>query len=498
MVKKEFNPRKFMEIAIKVMRDSVSEPRNDGKTIPRVGAVLLKSDGNIETASRGELRDGDHAEYTLLERKNRDQKLDNSILFATLEPCAPGARNHPKLSCAERIVLARIKEVWVGIEDPDPKVDRKGIKHLQDKGVTVHMFDRDLQEIIRQENKEFIEQAMERADSARKESKSKDIKLSSLENILKTVSLDDFSEEALKEYRSIANINEQVDSLSFKRRLVQQGLLKQEKKEFKPTGFGLLLFGKEPRTVMPQAGLLGTINYPDGTEETFDFDGPMVQIPKQVEQWLNEKLPSIIDRSHMQRNTRSAMPFELIREAVVNALVHRDYEIKGSKCQLVVTPDTINIKSPGEPLSPITLEQLKNFKAPMLSRNPELHYVFSQMDLAEERGLGMKTLQSLPERYNLPLPLYSFDNPYLTLTLYRSSGGAIKALEPKVLLSLNEDEKVGWEFLTSKVTITKKQYVEHMGFDDRKAQRHLKKFVDSGLLRKVGSGPSTSYEIVRQ
>jgi len=61
--------------------------------------------------------------------------LDGSILFATLEPCAPGARKHPKMACAERIVAARIAEVWVGIEDPDPKVDRQGIKYLQDRGV---------------------------------------------------------------------------------------------------------------------------------------------------------------------------------------------------------------------------------------------------------------------------------------------------------------------------------------------------------------------------
>ncbi len=52
---------------------------------------------------------------------------------------APGSRAHPKLGCAERIVLARIKDVWIGIEDPDPVVDRKGIKHLQDHGVVVHI-----------------------------------------------------------------------------------------------------------------------------------------------------------------------------------------------------------------------------------------------------------------------------------------------------------------------------------------------------------------------
>ena len=60
------------------------------------------------------------------------------------EPCAPGARKHPKLGCAERIVNARIKKVWIGIEDPDPTVDRKGIKYLLDNGVEVEMFDADL------------------------------------------------------------------------------------------------------------------------------------------------------------------------------------------------------------------------------------------------------------------------------------------------------------------------------------------------------------------
>ena len=107
-VDKAFNPRKYMEMAIQVMNKSIQEPRND-KVSPKVGAVLIKSDGTEETAHRGELRHGDHAEFTLLERKNRSNHLDDAILFATLEPCAPGARKHPKLGCAERIVNASIK-----------------------------------------------------------------------------------------------------------------------------------------------------------------------------------------------------------------------------------------------------------------------------------------------------------------------------------------------------------------------------------------------------
>lgn len=116
--KAKLTPRKLMEMAIEVMRKSVPEPRNDGRAGPKVGAVLVKPDGTVETACRGELRHGDHAEFTLLERKNRGNKLDGATLFATLEPCAPGARRDPKVDCAERIRLARIKEVWIGIQDP--------------------------------------------------------------------------------------------------------------------------------------------------------------------------------------------------------------------------------------------------------------------------------------------------------------------------------------------------------------------------------------------
>lgn len=145
--KEDFNSRKYMEMAIEVMNKSIQEPRDD-KVSPKVGALLIKTNGEIESAFRGELRHGDHAEFTLLERKNRAVSLDGSLLFATLEPCPPGARKHPKLGCAERIVNARIKKVWIGIEDPDPSVDRKGIKYLIDNGVEVEMFDADLQEEI--------------------------------------------------------------------------------------------------------------------------------------------------------------------------------------------------------------------------------------------------------------------------------------------------------------------------------------------------------------
>jgi ATP-dependent DNA helicase RecG len=492
--KRQLNSRKLMEMAIEVMRQSVPEPRTDGKASPKVGTVLLKPDGTVETACRGELRYGDHAEYALLERKNRGSKLDGSILFVTLEPCAPGARRDPKVDCAERIRLARIKEVWVGIQDPDPKIARKGITHLEQNGIHVHMFDRDLQEVIEKENTDFLEQALERAATAKKEPV--EIVLSSLENKLPAAVLADFSNKALAVYRKRAGIADAVGSDEFNRRLLQQGQLKEEGDRLVPTGFGILLFGKEPRRAMRQAGLLGSIQYPSGDKERKEFDEPAVMIPDLLEKWLRDKLPNVFDRSKMRRDERPALPFEMVREAVVNALIHRDYDIVGGKCQIVVTDDTITVRSPGMPPPPITLEQLQSFTAPMLSRNPELHFVFARMGMAEEQGLGIGSLRDRAKELGLPLPRYTWDAPYLVLKLYRSTEAAAKTLDEDVLKSLSKSEQKGWQWLATQGRTSSSHYADTMKIETRTARRHLNRFEGLGLVRKTGSGPSIEYEVI--
>jgi ATP-dependent DNA helicase RecG len=349
--KPKFNPRELMEKAIAVMKQSISEPRKDGNATPKVGAVLWKPDGTIESAFRGELRYGDHAEYTLLERKNRSNALDGCILFATLEPCAPGARNHPKLSCAERIVNARIKEVWVGCQDPHPKVAGEGFQFLKDNGVTIHSFDRDLQEVIEKENDEFFRQAQAAAEKQKQE---RTYILSEYEKVAPNVEIADLSSDALNSYRTMLMGKESHKKEEFHRRLSHQGLLEKANGKLRPTGFGLLLFARHPRDVMEQAGILGTISR-DGEDDPRDFDGPMILAPEQAIQWLRDKLPNPISRTEAKRKEQNEIYYELVREGLVNAIVHRDYGIKQAKIQLVVTPEKTVIRSPGEPMEPVTL-----------------------------------------------------------------------------------------------------------------------------------------------
>jgi ATP-dependent DNA helicase RecG len=494
-IKSKLNPRKLMEKAIVVMKQSINEPRTDKKASPLVGAVLVKLDGTVDTAFRGELRHGDHAEYTLLERKHRDERLDGSMLFATLEPCAPGARKHPKLPCAERIVNARIAEVWVGIEDPDPMVDRQGIRYLEQNGVKVHLFDLDLQEQIREANKDFIAQALKRAVEAKGGMAIKPSLLSQWDETLAGVSVADLVPSALARYRTRTKIPDKTDSAGFLQRLERQGLLGRRGSKLVPTGFGFLLFGKAAREVLHHAGLNATIEYPDGTHEIQNFEGPTILIPDKVEAWLRRKLPNVIDRSRMTRTERVTVPLDLVREAVINALVHRDYDLTGATCHLVVTADTVTVRSPGAPLLPITLEQMQGFTAPMYNRNPKLQFAFGGTKLVEGRGFGMRAFGDVAAKRGLPSPRYAFDGLYVNLTIYRHAQAAVKTLKRDVLAALNKDERRSWEYLATRTSVTRKEYAEHMGFDVRKAQRHLKHFVDLGLLHKVGASSSTGYEV---
>ncbi len=472
-----FDPEKFMQMAIDAMKLSVNEPREDGKISPLVGAVLIKKDGTVETASRGELRFGDHAEFTLLERKNRSTSLDGSILFATLEPCAPGARKHPKLGCAERIFNARIKEVWIGIEDPDPDVDRKGIKYLQENGIKVKMFYPEFQKIIRDKNKGFLKQALERAEE-REENKK--ILLSNFENVVAGADISLLSDEAIQLYIDKAKLNFKINSAELWHHFELNGIVEKEnvkdKSIFKPTGFGILLFGKQPRDVYSQSVVKTKFKEGNKASTPLDFEQPLVMLPFEIEKWLVNTLKSGVSREQFERKTSSAFPIEPLREAIINALVHRDYDLKGAKTFIEIDDDKIVIKSAGLPVDPISLDDVKGFQASSLSRNPKLTYIFSKMGLMEESELGMETFKNMQQDHGLPLPEYTYTAPYLSLTFSRSLKAVRKtSINKETIAKLNDEELKGYEWVKSKGEVSRKEYANHFDYDERKASRHLSK-----------------------
>lgn len=155
-----FNVRCLAELSIEVMRCSIAAERADGSPSPSVGAVLYRPDRPLVCAARGEIRAENHAEFQVIERQCIADCLAGATLFTTLEPCLN--RTFPKRGCARHIVSARIAQVYIGLVDPNPAVDGAGIAFLRKNGVTVHMFDLDLQEVILRENAKYLVWAMNR------------------------------------------------------------------------------------------------------------------------------------------------------------------------------------------------------------------------------------------------------------------------------------------------------------------------------------------------
>jgi ATP-dependent DNA helicase RecG len=485
--------RKYMKMAIDVMDKSVQEPRSD-KVSPKVGAVLIKPSGEIETAYRGELRNGDHAEFTLLERKLRSVLLEGSILFATLEPCAPGARKYPKLGCAERIVNARIKKVWIGIEDPDPSVDRKGIQYLIDNGIDVEMFHADFQEMIREANKQFIKEAEERAKKIKVEPPAS--VLSKKEQAETNSKLDDFSVEDIETFIKQAKLDIARGTLTFNRLFSQLGLLEEKKdNSFIPTGLGILLFGTRPQLLYPNALIRATYKTSGRQEEIFTVEGALVKQATEIIQWYEDHIGKQIDRSTAHRQTVYDFPVEVIRECMINAIAHRDYDLEGAPIYFEVNDTAIIIKSPGAPVNPISMEQIQQFNAPSLSRNPRIMYVLEQMDLVEQRGLGFQTIKSLPTKYSLPLPVVSFEAPYMIFTFPRTHESSQEIAGNDKLKELNAEELRGFDYIRLVRKITRKEYEEKFGYDKKKAERHLARMVKLELIKTKKQGPSTFYEL---
>ena len=242
--------------------------------------------------------------------------------------------------------------------------------------------------------------------------------------------------------------------------------------------------------------LKATVVNKAGERQLRDFCDALVMMPKQIEAWLREVLYEKTTMATFERKDEYAYPIEVVREVILNALVHMDYEIKSARCYLEIDEEKIVVKSPGAPAYPIKLEDFKRLKAPSLSRNPVLVAVFNDMGFVEARGLGMKELKSLPSKYQLPSPIISWEDPYLVVCLPRSNRFYSSLIGDERYNQLDDAELKGWMHLKEVGTISKSDFAKHFRLDEKKAQRVLKKLVDLELAEILGKGPATKYKII--
>ena len=167
---------------------------------------------------------------------------------------------------------------------------------------------------------------------------------------------------------------------------------------------GMILFGKNPNKFMPQSGIRA-VCFP-GTEPDYavradeDLRGPMVPLRAAngdiVEHGLVEQAWDFVRRNttptaHLEsaRKIQSwEYPESAVREAVVNALVHRDYSIAGAEIMLVIFADRLEITSPGRLPNTITTDGIK--AGARSARNQTLVNIMRDYGYVDARGMGVR------------------------------------------------------------------------------------------------------------
>lgn len=481
MAKKKFEPIDYMRISIEEMKKSVQEERKAGEVSPKVGAVLVRPDGTYTTAYRGELRDGDHAEYTLIERKCINENLKGCVVYSTLEPCFD--RNPPKIGCCKRIAKARIKKVYVGTGDPFPSVNGKGIKYLRDHGIEVEPYPQELQKEIELLNADFIAYA-EHKRSIEENKVPKDYK-EETERAVHTVDMQALDEKLLKRFLKAADVTEEEKNAF----LIDMALIEEEDNVLRPTGLGLILFGKKPQSIYPNAVIKTTLKRNGKVIETDTIEG---RLPKQLDEankWYEKNIPSYINREEAARKKVYEYPLEVVRELIVNAVVHRDYSMKGAPVYFEINDQSVIIKSPGLPEPPVTLDLIKSFSAPSFSRNPVIMYVLDKLDYAEQRGLGFETVKDLPGK-NLPLPVVSYNAPYIEIVLPLTM-----AVAETLYGDLSEKEIKVLEFIRTNGAVSSAMVQDYMRMEQKPVSRILTKLKENNYIKLIGQARNTRYRV---
>lgn len=119
---------RYMALAVKEGRKAISECGDN----PPVGCILVK-DGAVVGRGHTNIPGKPHAEAMAISQL---RNFEGVVAFVTLEPCSFNGRTP---SCAKALIDVGIKTVYVGIVDPDPRNNGKGIEKLREAGIDVRI-----------------------------------------------------------------------------------------------------------------------------------------------------------------------------------------------------------------------------------------------------------------------------------------------------------------------------------------------------------------------
>jgi len=264
-----------------------------------------------------------------------------------------------------------------------------------------------------------------------------------------------------------------------------------------PTNAGVLLFTEEPQRWLPQSEMIcvrfkGTdvITYLDRQ----DLRGPLPEMVLNAERFI-------------YRNTRTGhrvigfegidypeYPKEAVREALVNAVIHRDYSSTGQSIRVFIFDDRLEVHSPGGLLPDVTIEQIRQLKSRSVLRNRIVVEVFRDLGgFIEKLGTGIRRMTAAMEQHGLLQPQFEELSGEFVVTLIGQGEKFMMEERPDWMNGLNERQLQAMAIIAKQEKITNREYQTLFGIARGTALLDLNDLVAKGLLTTKGSRRGKHY-----
>ena len=325
--------------------------------------------------------------------------------------------------------------------------------------------------------------------------------------VARRAALDDLDPAALRTYKKLLqDSGRSADVLEFSDDEVLQalGAVDRVGGEWRPTVAGVLLFGTRlalrrdfPMMRVDYLRVAGTEWVEDPLnryDALIEIRAPLLTALRRAETAVLDDLPRKfhLPEGSLQRQDILPLPRKVLREAIVNALMHRDYQAHGP-IQIIRFANRIEIHNPGYSLKPP--DQLGQPNS--LTRNPAIASVFHDTDLAETKGTGIGTMRRLMEKAELAPPTFESERAENRFVARIPLTHFLSRADLRWLDGTGEDlsphERIVLVHVRDGGTVNNEAVRKMTGLDSLSASTLLRRLCALDLLSKEGGGTATFY-----
>jgi ATP-dependent DNA helicase RecG len=328
------------------------------------------------------------------------------------------------------------------------------------------------------------------------------------ESIITDGDLSDFDPAALLAYRNARErANKDAPELKYSDEdlLYALGAISRLNGIARPTLAGIILFGKQPsiRRHYPAMRVdyirvqgREWVKSPDERFDSVDMLGPLlITIPRAITAVLDDIPKSFrLPANSFQREDVPLVPQTALREAIVNAVMHRSYRLN-QPIQIIRYSNRLEVRNPGVSLVPD--DRLGDPGSQQ--RNPRIAAVLHDTGFAETKGSGIRAIREAMQQANLSLPTFESDrdkDSFVVTFLFHHflSKDDVEWLGNFQHLGLTEDEQRALVYVREVGAINNAAYRDLNRVETLVASSHLRRLRDASLLEQHGKGSATFYK----